>query len=701
MTDHDHTNALIDETSPYLLQHAHNPVDWHPWGEGPLEEARQEDKPIFLSIGYSACHWCHVMERESFEDEEIAEFLNEHFVPIKVDREERPDLDRIYMNATQMLTGQGGWPMSVFLTPDLEPFYAGTYFPPDDKWGRPGFRTVLEHLAELWEDERGRVEEIGDQMSERLQDVASSEGPGGNLDATPLRNGLQYWKKQFDERHGGFGQSPKFPPSMQLRALLHAAEHEETSEEDSERAVEMVETTLARMASGGMYDQIGGGFHRYSVDDEWLVPHFEKMLYDNAMLTLAYVDGYRATGRTFYRRIVDETLEYVEREMTDREAEVGAPFYSTQDAESEGEEGKFFVWTPESLRDVLDEDEAERAEAYWDVTEAGNFENDWSIPNRLHALADEGIGAAFEEMPDDVAEIRQKLFEARQERVAPGTDTKVLASWNGLMIRAFAYAGFYLDEPDYIDRAAGAADFVLGEMVDGDLDGEFELMRTYKDDRARITGYLDDYAMLASGLAELFEATGARRWLARAERVADRMIELFADEDGGFYYTGDHHENLLVRDKDKIDNATPAGNSVAIDALLRLSLLSGRAGLRDRADAALREFFPRLQKSPQIAGEMMQGLDFHLGEPMEIVVVETESGEADPYREVLRETYLANAVRIQVDLSEASLEEWANDVPVVEGREPRDGAATVYVCRGGTCRQPATTPDELREQLGG
>ncbi len=701
MSDHAHTNALIDETSPYLLQHAHNPVDWHSWGEEALEQAREQDRPIFLSIGYSACHWCHVMERESFEDEEIAEFLNDHFVPIKVDREERPDLDRIYMNATQMLTGQGGWPMSVFLTPDLEPFYAGTYFPPDDKYGRPGFRTVLEHLAELWEEERDRVDEIGGQMTERLQRVASADKEGAELDDSPFANALTHWKRHFDEQNGGFAQSPKFPPSMQLRALLGVWRRKEISEQDRERALEMVETTLGRMACGGMYDQIGGGFHRYSVDERWLVPHFEKMLYDNALLAMAYVDGHRATGRPFYRRIAEEILGYVDREMTHRGAEAGTPFYSTQDAESDGEEGKFFVWTPEMLREVLSEREAERAEAYWGITDRGNFENEWSIPNRLHALDEEGREAAFEQVPDDVAEIRRKLFEARQERVAPGTDTKVIAAWNGLMIRAFAHVGFHLAEPEYVDRAESAARFILEVMLEGNLEENFELMRTFKDGRARITGYLDDYAMLASGLVELFEATGERAWLRRAERVCDRMIELFGDEDGGFYYTAEHHENLLVRDKDKIDNATPSGNSVAVGTLLRVSVLTGRRDLRDRADAALRQFFPRLQKSPQIAAEMLQALDFHLRDPLEIVVVEPQPGEAEAFRDVLREVYLPHAVYIQVDLSEAALEEWSEQVPSVEGREPQDGGATVYVCRGGTCRAPAISPDDLREQLTG
>ena len=699
MAEHEHTNALIDETSPYLLQHAHNPVDWHPWGEEALEKAKEEDKPIFLSIGYSACHWCHVMERESFEDSAMAAFLNEHFVPIKVDREERPDIDRIYMNATQILTGQGGWPMSVFLTPELKPFYAGTYFPPEDKYGRPGFRTVLEHIANLWEEERQRVDRIGEQITDRIESVTSSEGERRTLDRKPLENGLRYWKRQFDGQNGGFGGQPKFPPSMQLRSLLGVYGSEQFAEQDREDAREMVETTLARMASGGMYDQIGGGFHRYSVDDRWLVPHFEKMLYDNAMLTLAYVDAHRATGRDFYRRIADETLGYVAREMTHDGGEAGAPFYSTQDAESEGEEGKYFVWTPESLREVLSEDEAARAEDYWDITETGNFESDWSIPNRLPTLDEEGHGAAFQALPDDIRDIRGKLFEARSERVPPGTDTKVLASWNGLMIRAFAHAGFYLDEPDYLAAAERAAEFILREMVEGDIDGDFELMRTYKDERARITGYLDDYAMFASGLLEIFEATGGRRWLERAERIVDRMIDLFWDDDGGFYYVGEHHENLIIRDKDQVDNATPSGNSVAISDLLRLSLLTGRTELRDKADEALQVFYDRMRKAPQAMGEMLQSLDFHLGGALEIVVVKPDGADDSDLLGVVREAWVPNSVRVLADLAEAEVDEWAEVVPLMQGRGGEEGKATAYVCREGVCEQPVTTAEDLAEHV--
>jgi hypothetical protein len=486
---------------------------------------------------------------------------------------------------------------------------------------------------------------------------------------------------------------------MQLRLMMQVSARPEIDEDEREALRGMSEVTLARMASGGMYDQIGGGFHRYSVDEQWLVPHFEKMLYDNALLTLAYTDAHRIEGRDFYRRIVSETLEYVEREMVHRQSDAGTPFYSTQDADSEGEEGKYFVWTPDTLREVLDDQQAERAADYWGITEEGNFEEGWSIPNRLEALDAEGHAAAFDQLPDEIREIRRTLFQARQERVAPETDTKVLAAWNGLMIRAFAYAGFYFDDPGWVQTAESAAEFVCAEMIDGELDGDFELMRTYKDGRARITGYLDDYAGMCGAFVELFEATGDRAWLERAERMADRMIELFGDEEGGFFFAAEHHDNLIVRDKDQIDNATPSGNSLAIGALLRLGLLTGDDAYRERAAGALETFYPRLEQTPQAAAEMLQGLDFLLGEPVESVLVEPDGTDMSTLVDALRETYVPHGVRIPVRLSEAGLETWAAAIPLVEGRQPVDDEPTAYICRGGTCRRPVVDPDELAEQL--
>ncbi|MFB6265248.1 MAG: thioredoxin domain-containing protein, partial [Bradymonadaceae bacterium] len=685
---------------PYLLEHAHNPVDWQPWDERALEEARERDVPIFLSIGYSACHWCHVMARESFEDEAIAELLNEHYVPIKVDREERPDLDRIYMSATQMLTGQGGWPMSVWLTPDREPFYAGTYFPPEDKHGRPGFATVLEEIAELWETDPDDARRSARKLTARLEQAAAQSGGEGELSDRPLTDVLTTLDRQFDETNGGFGGAPKFPPSMKLRLLLRLGGDASVDSQSRSTARKMAETTLLRMASGGMYDQIGGGFHRYSVDEEWLVPHFEKMLYDNAMLALAYTDAHQATGRDFYERIVDETLEWVDREMTFEESDAGRPYFSSRDAESEGEEGKYFVWTPERLRDVLDEADAERAESYWGITEAGNFENNWSIPNRLHALEPGLDEDGFAPRPDDAARIRTELFEARTERTPPGTDRKILASWNGLMIRAEARAGFVLDEPAYLESAESASTFVAEEMIEGELDDDFTLYRTYKEGRARIPGYLDDYASTAAAWTELFEATGDPAWLGRAERMIDRAVELFWDDgDAGFYYTAEGADDLLVREKDGVDNALPSGNSAAVGALLRLSVLTGRDELRERAVRTLRSFSNKLDRMPRALGEMLQGLHAHLRGLREIYLVVPEGADPEPMVEVLRGHYVPNAVQAIVDLGDASLSDWTDALPGVADREPRDGEPTAFVCRRGTCRAPTTDPDELAEQL--
>lgn len=700
-SEHAHTNRLIDETSPYLLQHAHNPVDWFPWGDEALEKARREDKPIFLSIGYSACHWCHVMERESFENEAIAETINEHFVPIKVDREERPDLDNIYMNAVQVMAGQGGWPMSVWLSPELEPFYAGTYFPPEDRWGRPGFRSVLDQVIDAWENQRDTITQVGERVTRKLAQMEQNGQPARAVTRAPIDQAFERLAETFDSTWGGFGEAPKFPPSQQLRLLLHVWGDLNADEDRREQALEMVEQTLAFMASGGMYDQIGGGFHRYSVDEKWLIPHFEKMLYDNALLTGAYVDAWQVTGRPFYRRVACETLDYVLREMVGDFAEDKRPFYSTQDADTDGEEGKFFVWTPDRLEEVLGGEDAERAAQYWDVTRAGNFEHGKSAPNRLGVLREQGFEAAFEPIPQKMIELRRRLFAAREDRTHPGKDTKVLAAWNGMMIAAMARAGFAFDKPDYLAAAERAADFVLAEMVEGDLDADFQLMRTYKDGRARFPGYLDDFAYVAAGLMDLFEATGDPGRLEQAEALVDRMIALFGDPDGGFYYTAEHHKDLIVRQKESYDGATPSGNSIAVMDLLRLSELRGRPELRERADQALRAFFERLQQVPTGMTAMLQALDFHAEGPAEVVIVVPEGADAQAgkMREVLRTTYLPNRVRLWVDLGERDLDDWAELAPLAEAREPVDGQPTAYVCFEGACQQPTTDPEELADML--
>src|SRR5215216_5931431 len=550
-------NRLAHETSPYLLQHKDNPVDWYPWGEEALARAREERRPILLSIGYSACHWCHVMERESFEDPEIAAVMNELFVPIKLDREERPDLASIYMEACQAMTGQGGWPLNVFLTPDQVPFFAGTYFPPDSRMGMASWRSVLEAVAKAWEERRDEIEAGGGRIAERLRGGALLEPSESDLDERTLEDAVEALRGQYDRANGGFGSAPKFPPASALEFLLRRSE------------TEMTAHTLRAMASGGMYDQVGGGFARYSVDPYWLVPHFEKMLYDNALLSRLYLEARQATGDVFYERIAEETLDYVVRDMTSPEG----GFYSAEDADSEGEEGKFYVWTPEEIRGVLSEEEAALAERYWDVTERGNFEgkNILNVPRPPEVVADE-FGLSTEELWQRILSIRERLFTEREKRVRPGRDEKVLAAWNGLMLRAFALAAGATGREEYLRVAEENAVFLLEKLV---VDGR--LRRSYKDGQARLNGYLEDYACVADGLVELYEATFETRWLREAASLADAILGLFWEEaEGAFYDTAADHEELVTRPRDVYDNATPSGNSVAVDVLLKLSVLLER-----------------------------------------------------------------------------------------------------------------------------
>src|SRR3712207_4865467 len=535
-------NRLAQETSPYLLQHKDNPVDWYPWGEDALERAREEDKPILLSVGYSACHWCHVMERESFEDEETARIMNEHFVNIKVDREERPDIDSIYMSAVQALTRHGGWPMTVFLTPDGAPFYGGTYFPPAPRGGLPSFQQVLLSLADAYADRRDDVMRSAQSVREYLQAATGAAMPKAAVGVELLDGAAASLLSQLDRRFGGFGGAPKFPQAMNLEVLLR--HYHRTGDLG---ALSGVELTLRHMANGGIYDQLGGGFARYSVDQYWLVPHFEKMLYDNALLSRLYLEAYQATGDPFYWRIAEESLDYVVRDMTSPEG----GFYSAEDADSEGEEGKFYVWTQAEIRAVLDEEEARLAERYWDVTERGNFEGKsiLYVPRPLEAVAAE-FGLPPEGLWERIEGIRSKLFAAREERVRPGRDEKILAAWNGLMLRSFALAARILDREDYGEVARRNATFLLeGLRVDG------RLRRSYKDGQARFNGYLEDYAMAADGLVALYEATFETRWLAEAAHLADAILELFWEEGSrAFYDTPADHEELVTRPRDVYDS---------------------------------------------------------------------------------------------------------------------------------------------------
>jgi uncharacterized protein YyaL (SSP411 family) len=671
------TNRLIHESSPYLRQHAHNPVDWYPWGPEALARARTLDRPIFLSIGYSACHWCHVMEHESFEDPAIAHLLNEHFVSIKVDREERPDLDQIYMTAVQMLTGRGGWPMSMFLTPDLQPFFGGTYYPPADRHGLPSFRRVLQGLIEAWQNRRGDVQHSASQITAHLQEAVHLQPGDGELGPELLRQAIQGLARAFDPTYGGFGSAPKFPHPMDLRLLLRAGQRVGDA-----NALHMVRLTLDRMAMGGLYDHLGGGFHRYSTDARWLVPHFEKMLYDNALLSVAYLEGYQATGNPLYRAVVEETLAYVLREMTSPEG----PFYSTQDADSEGVEGKFYIWSAAEVETVLGKDRAEKLAYVYDVTPDGN----WEGHNILHRAKSDEQDARLLNVPE--AELRRlldegkrQLFEVRSRRVWPGRDEKVLTSWNGLMIAAFAQAAQVFDRPEYAATAARAADFLLTRM----RTANGRLLRTYSvGSPAKLNGYLEDYAFVVDALVSLYEATFAPRWLEAALDLAELMIEQFWDQaEAGFFYTGRDHETLIARTKDPHDSSIPSGNSMAVMALLRLAKLTGRMDLMEKAAATLRLFRGLMTAMPMAAGQMLMALDFYLGPVQEFAVVGDLAGEET--RRVLRAVrtgFRPNKV-VALRPSAEPAEELEELLPLLAGKTGQ-GAVTTYVCENFTCQAP-------------
>jgi uncharacterized protein len=678
-------NRLINETSPYLLQHAHNPVDWYPWGEEALARAREEDKPILLSVGYSACHWCHVMEHESFENAAIAQVMNDNFINIKVDREERPDVDAVYMQAVQTLTGRGGWPMTVFLTPDGRPFHGGTYYPPEDRHGMPGFPRVLLAIAQAYRERRGDVVSTAERLTERLQPAVPAGGGGGSVSAAVLDEAAQRLASQFDAANGGFGGAPKFPAAMALDFLLR--HHVRTGNRHS---LEMVEISLEKMARGGIYDQLGGGFHRYAVDDIWLVPHFEKMLYDNALLARLYLRAYQATGKPFYRRIAEETIDYVLREMTDP----AGGFYSSQDADSEGEEGKFFTWTISELVQVLGPDETPLIARVFGAEPAGNFEhtNVLHRPVDLTALAAEaGIDEAA--LAERVERARRTLFDAREQRVKPGRDDKVLTAWNGMMLRALAEAAAVLERDDYAAAAVANAEFLLGALRDGD-----RVLRTWKDGRAKLDGYLEDYALLADALLAVYSLTFDPRWLREADAVAAAMVNRFWENDSGvFYDTAADAQQLIVRPRDILDNATPSGNSVAVGVMLRLATLTGDADHARRAALVLEGHQEAMARYPTAFGELLGALDFFVGPVTEITLVGTR--DAPDTRALLREVYrrfrpLAMVIgRDPEDAESPSLS------PLFEGREQRAGVATAYVCTGYTCSAPATEPEQLRREL--
>ncbi|HLG73011.1 MAG TPA: thioredoxin domain-containing protein [Chloroflexota bacterium] len=675
-------NRLIHETSPYLLQHAHNPVDWYAWGEEALARAKAEDKPILLSIGYSACHWCHVMEHESFENPDIARLMNDNFVNIKVDREERPDLDSIYMAAVQAMTQRGGWPMTVFLTPDGAPFYCGTYFPPEDRMGMPGFPRVLTSVAKAYAERRDEVEQSGVRIVEHLREsarlTASSDEPlNDGLVAIAVRTLAQH----FDAQEGGFGGPPKFPQPMVLELLLQAHARNQHPE-----PLRMAELTLRKMARGGMYDQLGGGFHRYSVDGVWLVPHFEKMLYDNAQLALVYLHAFQLTGKAFYRQIAEETLDYVLREMTSP----SGGFYSTQDADSEGEEGKFFVWTPGEIEAVLGEADARLFNRYFGVTPQGNFErrNILHVERDMDVVADQ-LGADFHEFEAAIARSRQKLLAAREQRVHPGRDEKILTAWNGLMLRALAEGGAILTRPDYTDVARRNAEFLLREQL---RDGK--LLRTHKDGVSKLNGYLEDYANAIDGLLALYQTTFEARWFTSARELAATMLEQFWDgTEGCFYDTGRDHEQLINRPRDTFDNAVPSGNSVAVDVLLRLWLLTGDDRFRSVAETVLRSLQRAAASYPLGFGRLLCAYDLYFGPAHEIALVgPLGSPEIAAFRQAVWSRYVPNKVV-------AGAEPGDSTVLLMDGRDLVNGRPAAYVCRNFACEMPVTEPAKLLEQL--
>jgi uncharacterized protein YyaL (SSP411 family) len=701
-------NRLIDETSPYLLQHAHNPVAWYPWGDEALNKAEAGAKPIFLSIGYSACHWCHVMERESFEDPATAEILNEHFVSIKVDREERPELDRIYMSAVQALTGSGGWPMSVFLTPDGKPFYGGTYFPPEPRYGMPSFQQVLVTVADAWENRREELLTGSERVVRSIERQMAVRGAGQKLERATLEQAAHRLRRDFDEVHGGWGGAPKFPQPMALEFLLR--QHHLTGDA---QLLRIVDRTLEAMARGGMYDQLGGGFHRYSVDNHWLVPHFEKMLYDNSQLARVYLHAWQVTGNAFLRTITEEILDYVVREMTDP----AGGFYSTQDADSEGEEGKFFVWTLGEIGEILG-DGADEFIAAYGVKGGGNAStgsaHGFEGKNILEFVGDFDQRAAL-------AEARRMLFEARERRVHPGRDEKVLTSWNGLMLAAFAEAARALDRDDgsralaasYREVAESSADFLLREL----RQGNGRLLHTWKDGQAKLNGYLEDYAYLIEGLLEHYQTTFEPRWFVAAQELAETMIDRFSASAGlqlrpgpqlpsesagrtsgfaGFYDTSDDHETLITRPRDLQDNATPSGNAMAVTVLLKLAGFTNDPRYVDIAHRALAAMQTMMAQHPLGFGQWLQALSYALSEPRQIAIIGPP--DAERARALLGEARAGFRPHQVVAYGVAGQD--APAVPLLEDRDLVDGKPAAYVCRGFVCQTRVIEVKALRAQFG-
>ncbi|WP_319407747.1 thioredoxin domain-containing protein [uncultured Desulfosarcina sp.] len=687
-----YTNRLFLESSPYLLQHAHNPVDWFPWGDEAFDTARRLDRPVLLSVGYSTCHWCHVMEEESFEDDEIARTINNNYIAVKVDREERPDVDAIYMSAVQAITGRGGWPMTVWLTPDREPFYGGTYFPARDgeRSSPVGFLTMLKKIRESYDDKRDLVARSAGELARTVRQMLAPAAGGCLPIDSVLDRAVLSGKNRFDTVHGGVAGAPKFPSSFPVRLMLR--HHRRSGDAD---CLNMAVLTLEKMAAGGMNDHVGGGFHRYSTDAQWQVPHFEKMLYDNALLVTAYIEGWQATGNHRFRQVALKTLDYVAREMT---SPAGA-FFSATDADSltpsgHREEGWFFTWTLEELSDALGADDARIAAAVYGVDDRGSFEgrNILFLPRDLDSVAGE-LGLSTKRLSSEVERINAALYARRQQRPAPLRDDKIIAAWNGLMISAFSRAGFALGDSACLDRASRAANFILDQMV---LAGR--LRRSFKDGAASGNGFLDDHAFFTAGLLDLFEATADLRWLERAVDFDHILADHFEDrENGGFFMTADDHEALIAREKPALDGALPSGNAVALMNLLRLNALTLDPSYLKRAEKGFTPFSSIMAANPSAFGEMFLAVEVFLYPPCQVIVITPAGGDDAAFTDRLRTSFLPGSLVMIV--SESSAAHLSRRFPLFRGKTAAGGKTNAYVCRNGACQLPVTTVGALMQQL--
>lgn len=700
---HKYTNRLIDETSPYLLQHAHNPVNWYPWGEEALAKAKKENKPIFLSIGYTACHWCHVMERESFENEEIAEILNKNYVSIKVDREERPDLDEIYMAAVIAATGSGGWPMTVFLTPELKPFAGGTYFPPEDKWGRIGFKKLITSISGLWKnkDSREGLLKDADTLSKMVEErtsgiVLTNKNKDAELNKELLDNAVHQLEVSFDKRWGGFGEAPKFPPSNAIVLLLRDYFHT-----GNRKSLEMATFTLDRMYQGGMYDHLAGGFHRYSTDEMWLVPHFEKMLYDNAQLAVVYMEAFQLTGNKRYARVAKEIFDYEMTYMTDRAGSI----YSTEDADSEGKEGIFYLWEYDELKNILGKEEANIFFKYYNAKKSGNFsshENYHQGLNILHIQRDlttvsKELKMKEEELEEALFSLRKKLVKVRDKRIRPGRDDKIITSWNALMISAFARGFQIFEEKTYLQAAENAAAFIMEKMrtTDG------KLLRTHRKGKSKFYAYLEDYAFTVQALVDLYEAGFDEKWLVAAYDLAEEMIDQFWDsKTAGFFNTGKHHKNLIARTKSANDNAIPSPVAIATRALLRLSKLLDKDEYFDKVTQILKVNFIYMQRLPRGYLSLLSCVDSLLYPAKEIAIVGKKNSEdTQKLLRTVNSHFVPNRIITFIDPDQINARLLAKKIPLLAGRSLVKGKATAYVCENFVCKLPVTTPEALLEQL--